>query len=472
MLIRLVLAVKNKDIRNTLEKHFSQTDVRMESFGHLKTAWQKVVRSCADIIVISESFILSPLESGLAYINNLPENPTTVILHETDSSEEQARITAAGADVVLYTGISKKNLVEALEATIEARRQFIQKEWIGNKGSIPPKTSDFVFQSETMRIFVDEVQQIVSSDSPILLTGETGVGKEHLARAIHAESHRSKGPFITVNTAAVPEQLLESELFGHEQGSFTGATRYRRGAFELAHGGTIFLDEIGEMPRQSQAKLLRILQDFEVRPLGSETSFWVDTRVIVATNRDLEKEINRGDFRNDLYYRISVITLTIPPLRYRKEDIPSLSRRFLTYYRHRVGREVNRFSEEALQAISRYNWPGNVRELMNVIERAMLLCRSEEITLMDLPDIFRKGIDSTGTEPAGGTFLFADWENQTLSEVLGSMTENIEKKYLEMVLRQTGGRIGKAAKISGLNPRGLYNKMKRLNLQKETFKKS
>ena len=164
-----------------------------------------------------------------------------------------------------------------------------------------------------MRIFVDEVQQIVSSDSPILLTGETGVGKEHLARAIHAESHRSKGPFITVNTAAVPEQLLESELFGHEQGSFTGATRYRRGAFELAHGGTIFLDEIGEMPRQSQAKLLRILQDFEVRPLGSETSFWVDTRVIVATNRDLEKEIDRGDFRNDLYYRISVITLTIPP---------------------------------------------------------------------------------------------------------------------------------------------------------------
>jgi two-component system, NtrC family, response regulator AtoC len=470
MLIRLVLAVKNKDIRNTLEKHFSQTDVRMESFGHLKTAWQKVVRSCADIIVISESFILNPIESGLAYINSLPENPTTVVLHEMDSSEEQARITAAGADVVLYTGISKKSLVEALEATIETRRQFIQKEWIGSKGSIPPKINDFVFQSETMRIFVDEVQQIVSSDSPILLTGETGVGKEHLARAIHSESHRSKGPFITVNTAAVPEQLLESELFGHEQGAFTGATRYRRGAFELAHGGTIFLDEIGEMPRQSQAKLLRVLQDYEVRPLGSETSFWVDTRVIVATNCDLEKEIDHGDFRNDLYYRISVITLTIPPLRYRKEDIPSLSRRFLTYYRHRVGREVNRFSEEALQALCRYNWPGNVRELMNVIERAMLLCRSEEITLTDLPDIFRKGIDASSPEPSGGTSLFTDWKNQTLSDVVRTMTENVEKKYLEMVLRQTGGRIGKAAKISGLNPRGLYNKMKKLNLHKEYFK--
>jgi DNA-binding NtrC family response regulator len=472
MLIRLVLAVKNKEIRTSLEKHFSQTDVRMESFGHLKAAWQKVVRSCADIIVISESFILDPIENGLAYINSLPENPTTVVLHETDSAEEQARITAAGADVVLYTGISKKSLVEALEATIEARRQFIQKEWIGNKSSIAPKTSDFVFQSETMRIFVDEVQQVVSSDSPILLTGETGVGKEHLARAIHAESHRSKGPFITVNTAAVPEQLLESELFGHEQGSFTGATRYRRGAFELAHGGTIFLDEIGEMPRQSQAKLLRVLQDYEVRPLGSETSFWVDTRVIVATNRDLEKEIDRGDFRNDLYYRISVITLTIPPLRYRKEDIPSLSRRFLSYYRHRVGREVNRFSEEALEALCRYNWPGNVRELMNVIERAMLLCRTEEITLLDLPDIFRRGIDGPGPELAGISFSFSDWKNRTLPEVIQSMTENVEKKYLEMVLRQTSGRIGKAAQISGLNPRGLYNKMKRLNLQKESFKPS
>ena len=470
MLIRLLLAIKNKDIQNALAQHFSQTDVRVESFGHLKTPWQKVVRSCGDVIVISESLILSPLESGLVYLNSLPENPTTVILHETDSSEEQARITAAGADVVLYTGISRKSLVEALEATIEARRQFIQKEWIGNKGYIPPKISDFVFQSESMRIFVDEVQQIVSSDSPILICGETGVGKEHLAKAIHAESHRSKGPFITINTAAVPEQLLESELFGHEQGAFTGATRYRRGAFELAHGGTIFLDEIGEMPRQSQAKLLRILQDYEVRPVGGESSFWVDTRVIVATNRDLEEEIDRGNFRNDLYYRISVITLTIPPLRFRKEDIPNLSRRFLTYYRHRVGREVNRFSEEALQALCRYNWPGNVRELMNVIERAMLLCRTEEITLMDLPDIFRRGTDSANPIPANIGFFPADWTNQTLLEVLQSMTEKVEKNYLEMVLRQTKGRIGKAAQISGLNPRGLYNKMKRLELRKEDFK--
>ena len=470
MLIRLVLAIQNRELQKALEKHFSQTEVRVASFGHLKTPWQQMVRSCGDIIVISESFILSPIESGLAYLNSLPENPTTVILNELDSSEEQARITAAGGDVVLYSGISRKSLIEALETTIEARRQFIQKEWIGNKGAILPKISDFVFESEVMKIFVDEVRQIVTSDSPILLYGETGVGKEHLARAIHGESHRANGPFIPINTASVPEQLLESELFGHEQGAFTGATRYRRGAFELAHGGSLFLDEIGEMPRQSQAKLLRVLQDYEVRPVGGEAAFWVDTRVIVATNRDLEEEIEKGYFRNDLYYRISVITLTIPPLRLRKEDIPGLSRRFLTYYRHRVGKEVNRISDQALEAICRYNWPGNVRELMNVIERAMLLSKTDEITLADLPEIFRKEEDIPHPVPSSINESMADWENQTLTDTVQKVTDQVEKKYLEMVLKKTKGRIGETAQIAGLHPRGLYNKMKRLNLRKEDFK--
>ena len=470
MLIRLVLAIQNKDIRKALEKHFSQTDIRVACFGHLKTAWQQVVRSCGDIIVISESIMASPIESGLAYLNSLPENPTTVILHDTDSSEEQARITAAGGDVVLYSGISRKSLIEALETTIEARRQFIQKEWIGSKGAILPKISDFVFESEVMKIFVEEVRQFVTSDAPVLLCGETGVGKEHLARAIHGESHRSQGPFIPINTASVPEQLLESELFGHEQGAFTGATRYRRGAFELAHGGTLFLDEIGEMPRQSQAKLLRVLQDYEVRPVGAEASFWVDTRIIVATNRALEEEIDNGSFRNDLYYRISVITLTIPPLRFRKEDIPSLSRRFLTYYRHRVGREVNRFSDQALTALCRYNWPGNVRELMNVIERAMLLSKTDEITLSDLPEIFRKETSLESPGPADIDVAIAEWKNQTLAETVRKVSDQVEKQYLEMVLHQTKGRIGETAKIAGLHPRGLYNKLKRLNLRKEDFK--
>ncbi len=470
MLIRIVIALKDKGLQKTLEKKISQTEVRVECIGHSRNVWQNIVRSCGDIIIISEDLILSPVEQGLAYLNSLPENPTTVILHESDSSEEHAQLAAAGGDVVLFSGISQKSLLEAIESTIESRRQYIQKEWMGKRGLVHPKISDFDVGSEIMRIFVEEAQQVIPGDSPILLAGETGVGKEHLARAIHAESPRSGGPFVAINAAAVPEQLLESELFGHEQGAFTGAARYRRGAFELAHGGTIFLDEIGEMPRHLQVKLLRILQDYEVRPLGGENSIWVDVRVIAATNRDLEKEIALDNFRNDLYYRISVLTLTIPPLRQRKEDIPGLARRFISYHRFKVGREVNRLSEKALQALCNYDWPGNVRELMNVIERAMLLCKSDEITLSDLPDTFQKGISPESQLLTAGNAVPDQWNNKTLAEVMAEIKDQVEKRYIEMVLKKTNGRVGQAARIADIHPRALYNKMKHLQISKKDFK--
>ena len=470
MLIRLVLAIKDRRMEKILEKHLSNTDVRIECFGQLKTAWQKIVRSCGDIVVISEGLILSPVETGIAYLNNLPENPTTVILHESDSSEEHAQLAAAGGDVVLFSGISQKSLLEAIESTIESRRQFVQKEWLGRRGPVSPKIGDFDMGSETMRIFVEEVRQVIAGDSPVLLFGETGVGKEHLARTIHAEGPRSNGPFFAVNAAAVPEQLLESELFGHEQGAFTGAARYRRGAFELAHGGTIFLDEIGEMPRHLQVKLLRILQDYEVRPVGGENSIFVDVRVIAATNRDLEKEITLGNFRNDLFYRISVLTLTIPPLRQRREDIPGLARRFISFHRHKVGREVNRLSDKALQSLCDYDWPGNVRELMNVIERAMLLCKSDEIIMSDLPEIFQRGGLGEFQQLSDMGIIPPEWHHRTLAEVMQGARDQVEKRYIEMVLGKTKGRVGKAARIAGIHPRALYNKMKRLDIRKEDFK--
>jgi transcriptional regulator with PAS, ATPase and Fis domain len=241
-----------------------------------------------------------------------------------------------------------------------------------------------------MQLFLEETRQIVSSDASVLLLGETGVGKEHLSKAIHAESHRSSGPFIAINMAAIPESLLESELFGHEQGAFTGAVRSRRGAFEMAHGGTIFLDEIGEMPLQMQIKLLRVLQELEFFPIGAEKPVWVDIRVIAATNKDLEAEIEKGNFRKDLYYRLGVITLTLPPLRHRKEDIPAMANHFLTMYNQKIGQAIKQFSQAAMEALIAYHWPGNIRELMNVIERAILLCRSDTICLDDLPNVFHR----------------------------------------------------------------------------------
>jgi len=470
MLIRVGLAVDKKSLQSYLKQHLSEPDVRVETFRTPRAAWQNVLRSGCDVIVISESLIPAPTDNGITILNELPENPTTIILHDSDSPEKYAELTAAGADVVLSVGVSPKSMSETIGAALESRRQFIQRRRYERRGAAEPRLSDFISESPSMKIFMEEVQQVVPSDSPILIQGETGVGKEHLAKAIHAASPRSAGPFISVNTAAMPEQLLESELFGHEQGAFTGAVRYRRGAFELAHKGTIFLDEIGEMPLHLQSKLLQVLQDYEIRPIGGENTIELDVRVIAATNRNLEAEIARGNFRQDLYYRLSVLMLDIPLLRERKEDIPAMVRRFIAHFRYKIGLEVDSISEEALQALCNYEWPGNIRELMNVIERAILLCKSREIEMTELPHVFHRNAYSMAAPfsemPPGDS----DWLNRTLPEIKKDVLEKIERRYLEMALKKTRGRVEQAAAIAGIHPRGLYGKMRRLGLRKEDFK--
>jgi two-component system response regulator AtoC len=470
MLIRMALAVRDKSLQRHLADKLTSSDVRVESFADLRFAWQNVIRSGCDVIVISEDLILHPADNGIAILNELPENPTTVVIHGSDSAEENAQLAAAGADVVLYAGVRKKSMVEAIEATLESRRQFILRKRFDRRGLTDPKIVDFESESQAMQIFMEEVLQVIPSDSPILLMGETGVGKEHLAKAIHAESPRTGGPFISVNMAAMPDQLLESELFGHEQGAFTGAIRYRRGAFELAHLGTIFLDEIGEMPLHLQTKLLGVLQDYEVKPVGGENTIELDVRVIAATNKDLEKEIAQGNFRQDLYYRLTVLMLTIPPLRDRKEDIPGLVRRFMAYFRYKIGREINGFSDQALQALCNYAWPGNIRELMNVIERAILLSKTDTIGIDVLPNVFNG--DNPGQEPQffGMKSDAAQWMNKTLPEVQKEIMAQVERLYLEMALKKTRGRVDQTAQIAGIHPRGLYNKMKQLGLRKQDFK--
>lgn len=470
MLIRVGLAVQDSRLQGYLAKKLADSDVRVEVCGLPRTVWQNVLRRGFDVIVISEAFILRPLDNGIAILNALPENPTTVVIHDSDSLEEHAQLAAAGADVVLYTRLTQNSIYEAIDSALESRRQFIQRKRIDRRGLVEPKLTDFVMESQSMQVFMEEVTQVVASASPILLTGETGVGKEHLAKAIHAQSPRSVGPFISVNMAAMPENLLESELFGHAQGAFTGAVRYRRGAFELAHGGTIFLDEIGDMPLHLQTKLLRVLQDYEVKPIGSENTLELDVRVIAATNRNLEEAVLQGDFRQDLFYRLSVLMLTIPPLRHRRDDIPSMVRRFTTVFRYKIGREVDGFSEQALAALCRYDWPGNVRELMNVIERAMLLCRSHEISLEELPDVFHGNATAGGTLLPGGILESSDLLEKTLPEVQQEVMDRVEHVYLQKALARTRGRINEAAQLAGIHPRGLYNKMKRLGLRKEDFK--
>jgi two-component system response regulator AtoC len=339
-----------------------------------------------------------------------------------------------------------------------------------------PALEDFVSSSPAMAAFMRTVLKVVATDTTLLILGETGVGKERLARAIHSAGSRGGGPFISVNCAALPESLVESELFGHEEGAFTGATRSRRGAFELAHRGTIFLDEIGEMPQQLQVKLLHVLEDYEVRPVGGEHTIPVDVRIMAATNRHLNKDVEEKRFREDLFYRLNVMTLEIPPLRARSEDIPVLARSYVGEISTRIGKDVSTLSEGAVTALVQYSWPGNVRELINIIERAVLLCDGTVITEGDLPlEVSGMGIKHPARSPMfPGTLaapqLHEDWLAKPLREFRAMMVDEAEKAYLAGLLRQTHGRIGETAERAGIEPRSLHGKMKKYGLRKEDFK--
>lgn len=455
MLIRVGLALKDKGLLRYLEKKLADADVRVEVCGPPRRVWQNALRSGFDVIVISESFVLRPVDNGIAILNELPESPTTIIIYDSDSLEEHAHLSAAGADVVLYAGLSKNSLFEAIDTALESRRQFIQHKRYDRRGVVEPKMSDFVMESPAMQVFMEEVHQVIPSDSPILLTGETGVGKEHLAKAIHAQSPRSVGPFISINMAAMPENLLESELFGHEKGAFTGAHARKKGRFEIADGGTLFMDEIGELPVNLQVKLLRVLQEKNFERVGGVKPLAVDIRIIAATNRRLREEMARGRFREDLYYRLNVVHIGLPPLRQRKEDIRLLMGHFIKKYaaeRHDRA-PVTGVSPEVDRLLDTYHWPGNVRELENVIERAMILCPGDTLQVEDLPGEFRDSLANT-------LRLEGIPADARLYETLA----RVERQMIVRALRMAEGVQSRAAEMLGIGKSGLNQKLKKYGL--------
>ncbi|NNE07295.1 MAG: sigma-54-dependent Fis family transcriptional regulator, partial [Gemmatimonadetes bacterium] len=337
-------------------------------------------------------------------------------------------------------------------------------------------------KSPAMRDLIQLARKVAGTDTSVLLLGETGVGKEWLARAIHADGTRPGGSFIAVNCGALPETLLESELFGHEEGAFTGASRPRRGRFELAHKGTIFLDEIAEMPLHLQVKLLRVLQTKTIQRLGSEDEIQTDVRIMAATNRDLEEAVRARQFRPDLYYRLAVVNLRIPPLRERREDIEELAQSYLEVYRQQLGRPVHEIRAEAMLALIDYSWPGNVRELINVIERAVLLAAENEVGLEDLPRSITPHATNDFTPASAAPSETDDSESRDtagfpralfttrLPDARSRLVEDFERRYLSRLLTKHEGRIGPTAKSAGITPRALYEKMRNLGLAKEDFK--
>jgi DNA-binding NtrC family response regulator len=318
--------------------------------------------------------------------------------------------------------------------------------------------------SAAIRTVFDTLVRVAPSNSSVLIQGESGTGKELVAQAVHRLSRRALGPLVAVNCAAIPEQLLESELFGHVKGAFTGALQARQGRFKLAHGGTIFLDEIGEMPLALQGKLLRVLQEHAIEPVGASKVESVDFRLIAATNKDLEAQVTKGAFRGDLFYRLNVVPLLLPPLRERSGDVPLLAGHFLA--RHNLNKEKPlRFSSAAIEALERHAWPGNVRELENLVERLAVLKGAGDIEVADLPGPVRNARAGTGALAVGGEIPAAlPPEGVDLYKVLA----DIEDRLIREALERAGGNKNQAAKILGLNRTTLVEKLKKKGALKGT----
>jgi len=445
--------------------------------------WDHLNRGDVDLVLVDAMSLSRQPGAVVGAIRKLPEQPEVVALTNREDANLRSSLLAAGCLAVLFTGLEDSSLRETLSSLVKRRLRELMRQIGADRSQQRASLSDFISESPTMQQFMVLARRVINSDSSLLLLGETGVGKERLANAIHHEGPRNAGPFLCLNCAALPETLLESELFGHEKGAFTGATRTRRGYFEMAHGGTIFLDEIAELPPHLQVKLLRVLEDRSIQRLGGETLLRVDVRLMAATNRDLEAEIAAGRFRTDLYFRLAVVTLWLPPLRERREDIPGLVASYLEHFGPILGGQVRTLKPRALEALVNYDWPGNVRELINVIERSTLLATSDEIDLVDLPPSIavaaHAGAQAEAVGKAGDTSASTtahkdaaqSWRGLPLLAARDRVLIDFHRQYLGWLLAENDGRIGDTAKAAGINVRTLYQLMKRYGLRKEDYRR-
>ncbi|MDH5767650.1 MAG: sigma-54 dependent transcriptional regulator, partial [Nitrospirota bacterium] len=393
-------------------------------------------------------------QSGISLMEELhlinPEMPV-IILTAYGSIESAVEAMKRGAFNYLTKPFNPQELLSQIEKALEGHR--LASEIKELKGLLEGRFdfSNIVAKSEKMQKVLEQVSHIAKTESTVYIHGESGTGKELIARAIHIASERRDKPFVDINCATIPETLLESEFFGHEKGAFTGAIRSTKGLFAQAHEGTIFLDEIGDMPLLLQAKLLRVLQERQFYPVGSERPVEVNVRVIVATNKDLDAEVKKGTFREDLFYRIHVIPIHLPPLRERKEDIPHLTEYFIKKFSRQMKKEVKGITPGAIQKLMLYDWPGNIRELENTIEYAMAMSHQEfiiEDIILQTKDVLDK------------------------LHPLKEARDAFEKGYLINLLEITKGNVSRAAELAGKYRADFYNLLKKHNIKPEDFKNS
>jgi two-component system nitrogen regulation response regulator NtrX len=424
-----------------------------------------------------EGYSAAAVDSGEACLAALEERRFDLVLLDVwlpqmDGLETLARIRAMDAELPVVIISGHGNVETAVKAVRMGAQDFVEKPLTLEKTLLAVKNAlrqkrleaenrslkeqvehrwVMVGESAAIRALRADIAQAAPSNGRVLIFGENGTGKELVARNIHARSLRAAGPFVEVNCAAIPEELIESELFGHTRGAFTGALTAKKGKFELADGGTLFLDEVGDMTLKTQAKVLRVLQEQKVEPVGSSSSVTVDVRVIAATNKNVEEEIRKGSFREDLFFRLNVIPFQVPPLRDRREDIPLLARHFIAELSAEYGKRAKELSSEALDLLVSLPWPGNVRELRNIIERLVIMTPGDRIEARHLPAPLLGGVAVAGD---GGGEGLADFPS------LAAAREDFERRYIWKKYQDCGGNMSRTAEALQVERSNLYRKMK------------
>jgi two-component system, NtrC family, response regulator AtoC len=453
----ILVADDDASIRSLLKQLLSDEGFAVHEASTGIEVVDKVKESSPDLVIMD---VRMPELDGIEALARLKStNPKTAVLIMTAFGSSNAAIRAMelGAFDYITKPFELDKISHSVKRVLDYQDLTQEVEVLRDEISSLVQTERIVGNSPAMQEVYKTVGKVAKADATVLITGESGTGKELVAEALHFNSNRRSGPLVKVSCAALPETLLEAELFGHEKGSFTGAMTQRRGRFEMADKGTIFLDEIGEMTVPTQTKLLRVLQERKIERIGSNLPIKVDIRIIVATNKDLQKQVEQSKFRDDLYYRLNVINIHMPPLRDRKEDIPSLVEHFLAKHRYSATAQPAAISEEAIRRLMEYNWPGNVRELENVIERAVVLSRGQIITSRELP--FGDHESGEGEEGEGEADAKGD------SSFFKKSVAQFEKDLIMKALRDANGNRSKAAEMLGIYRRLLYAKIKEYGLE-------
>jgi two-component system NtrC family response regulator len=432
--------------------------------GYLKKKGYKILSAASgeegikyvkgNLVDIVFSDYKMPDKTGMEVLQEIKKiNPeiSFVMITAFGTVENAVKALQMGADDYISKPVDLEELDLLINRIIEHKCLVSENEMLKSQLIEKYRFSSLVSESPKMEEILNLAGRVAESKATVLVTGESGTGKEVLAKAIHFLSPRKDKPFIAVNIPALPENLIESELFGHEKGSFTGADKLRKGRFELADKGTIFLDEVGDIPLSTQVKLLRVLQEQQIERIGSTESINIDVRIIAATNQSLEVKISEGSFREDLFYRLNIVSIKIPPLRERKEDILPLLQFFIDKYSQKNNKENIEISKEAVDLLLKYNYPGNVRELENIVERAIVLSRKNLITVNDLP------LNVKGFVQENSTNIF--------SETLVEQVEALEKKLIYDALKKSSGNQTQAGKILGISERNLRYKLKKYGIK-------